>query len=781
MKENAGSIRGAPGRHPQDAGAHSGGDRRSFTMQVHFTSQFTISGNPMIKLSKMAHAVALALSTLLPAAAFAQTNTAPAGAPELQSVTVTAQRRTENIKEVPVSVTALKGERLDTIVSGGEDIRVLAAKVPSLNVESSNGRTFPRFYIRGYGNTDFNTFASQPVSLIYDEVVQENPILKGYPIFDVASVEVLRGPQGTLFGRNTPAGVVKLESEKPNSKKIEGYYNASVASHNTVNVDGAVNVPLSNEWAMRFSTLRQHRDSYIDNYADTGFTVKRGELDGYNEHAERLQFLYTPSTTFNALFNVHQRTTTGSSRLFRANLIAKGSNDIAAGVDLDKVVSNALNFQNLKTSGANARLSWDLGAFKLYSITGFEQVNRYLSRGDIDGGVVGQAGVPFQVETAGGITGVKQYTQELRVESKDAGPLNYQAGLYYFNEDANGYSDNFNSTTGAQTSHLASHQKNTAWAAFGSVNYAISDLWSVRGGLRYTNDEKDFNTVSAVNVVQIGPAAVNESKHKVNWDLSSTYKLNQDVNVYARVATGFRAPSIAAASASVPITVADAETITSYEAGIKADLFQRRGRVAFSVYDFTVKNQQLTVVGGNSNVNRLINAAKTEGRGAEVDFEAFITSDFKVTAGGSYNFTEIKDASLSVNKCAQCTITDPINAAGRVVIDGNPLPQAPKFTLNASARYQWQLADGQLYTLVDVSHRSKINFFLYEAVEFTGKSLTETGLRVGYIFGNGKYEVAAFGRNIGDTRRVTGGIDFNNLTGFTNEPRVVGVQFKGNF
>ena len=742
----------------------------------------------MIKLSKMhqrvlrANGAALALTALLPTGAFAQT-TATTAAPELQSVTVTAQRRTENIKEVPVSVTALKGERLDTIVSGGEDIRVLASKVPSLNVESSNGRTFPRFYIRGYGNTDFNTFASQPVSLIYDDVVQENPILKGYPIFDVASVEVLRGPQGTLFGRNTPAGVVKLESEKPNLNKVEGYYNASVATHKTINVDGAVNVPLSPEWAMRFSTLRQHRDNYVDNYSDTAFTKKTGELDGYNEHAERLQFLYTPSTTFNALFNVHQRTTSGSARLFRANLLTKGSNDIAAGVDLDKIVTNAQNYQNLKTSGGNVRLSWDLGGVKLYSVTGYEQVNHYVSRGDIDGGTpAGPGFIPFQVETAGGITSVKQYTQELRVESKDAGPLNYQAGLYYFNEDANGYSDGFNSTTGAQISHLASHQKNTAWAAFGSLNYALSDLWTVRGGLRYTNDKKDFNTVSAVNTALVNPLAANVDKNKVNWDLSSTYKLNKDVNVYARVATGFRAPSIAAASTSVPVTVADAETITSYEAGIKADLFERRGRVAVSVYDYTVKNQQLTVVGGASNANRLINAAKTDGRGVEVDFEAFVTSDFKVTAGGSYNFTEIKDPSLVVAACgAKCTVLDPLNAAGFAIINGNPLPQAPKVTLNASARYQWNLADGQLYTLVDVSHRSKVNFFLYEAVEFTGKSLTETGLRVGYIFGNGKYEVAAFGRNIGDTRRVTGGIDFNNLTGFTNEPRVMGVQFKGNF
>jgi iron complex outermembrane receptor protein len=741
----------------------------------------------MIKISKMhrrvlrSHGAALALASvtaLSAGAAMAQANTAP----ELQLVTVTAQRRTENIKEVPVSVTQIKGEKLDVLLSGGEDIRVLAAKVPSLNIESSNGRTFPRFYIRGYGNTDFNTFASQPVSLIYDDVVQENPILKGFPMFDLAGVEVLRGPQGTLFGRNTPAGVVKFESEKPNTKKVEGYYNATVGSHNTVNVDGAVNVPLSDQWALRFSTLRQHRDNYVDNYADTGFTVKRDGLEGYNEHAERLQLLYTPNTTFNALFNVHQRLTTGSARVFRANLIKKGSNDFADGFDADRVVTNAENYQNLSTDGASARLSWDLGAVKLYSITGYEHVGRYLSRGDIDGGTpAGPGFIPFQVETAGGITGVRQATQEFRAESKDAGPLNWQTGLYYFNEDANGYTDNYNSTTGAQTSHLASHQKNTAWAAFGSANYALSDAFTVRAGLRYTNDDKDFNTVSAVNVAQTGPDSVSESKHKVSWDLSGTYKLDRDVNLYARIATGFRAPSIAAASAAVPITVADSETILSYEAGIKADLFNRRGRVAFSIYDFDVKNQQLTVVGGNSNVNRLINAAKTVGRGAELDFEAFVTSDFKLSAGGSYNFTQIRDASLSVNKCGSCTITDPINAAGRVDIDGNPLPQAPRWTANASARYQWPLADGQLYALTDWSYRSKINFFLYEAAEFTGKPLTEGGLRLGYIWANGKYEVAAFGRNITDTRRITGAIDFNNLTGFINEPRTLGVQFKGNF
>jgi len=741
----------------------------------------------MTKMSKMhkrvirAHGAMLALSAALPIApAFAQTTESNQSL-QLQSVTVTAQRRTENIRDVPVSVTALKGDKLDVLVSGGDDIRLLAGKVPSLNVESSNGRTFPRFYIRGYGNTDFNTFASQPVSLVYDDIVQENPILKGFPIFDLASVEVLRGPQGTLFGRNTPAGVVKFESEKPNLKKVEGYYNLSAASHYTMNAEGAVNVPLSTNVAMRVSAVGQHRDDYVNNFSDVAKTQKRGELDGYNEHAERVQFLYSKDG-FSGLLGFHQRQTNGSARLFRANLIKKGSNTFADGTDLDDIVTNAQNFQSLKTNGINLRLQWDLGNYKLHSITGYEHIVDYSSRGDIDGGTpAGPGFIPFQVETNGYIENLDQYTQEFRLESAYAGPFNWQTGLYFFDEDVTGGSDNFNSTTYARTSRLRSNQKNEAWAAFASASYDLTPDWTVRGGLRYTKDKKDFRTIEADNVVQIGPSSVKEDKDKISWDVSATYKVTPTVNVYGRAATGFRAPSIAAASAEVPITIADSETIKSFELGVKADLFDRRARTSFSIYDYTIEDQQLTVVGGNSNVNRLINADKTKGKGAEFDFEAAVSTALRVSAGASYNYTQIRDGSLSVNKCAQCTITNPLNAVGRVVIDGNPLPQAPRWTFNATARYGVPFRDGELYVFTDWSYRSKINFFLYEATEFTGAPLTEGGVRVGYIFGNGKYEVAAFGRNILDQRRITGAIDFNNLTGFTNEPRQWGMQFKGNF
>jgi iron complex outermembrane receptor protein len=175
----------------------------------------------------------------------------------------------------------VSGDALTALATGGQDIRQLAFSVPSLNIESSNGRTFPRFYIRGYGNTDFTSFASQPVSLVYDDIVQENPALKGFPIFDQADVEVLRGPQGTLFGRNSPAGVVKLESAKPQLGVFAGYYNVSDATYDTANFEGAINIPVGDKVAIRVSAQEQTRDNWVKD------PINQTNLEGYGDFAGR--------------------------------------------------------------------------------------------------------------------------------------------------------------------------------------------------------------------------------------------------------------------------------------------------------------------------------------------------------------------------------------------------------------------------------------------------------------------------------------------------------------
>ena len=152
----------------------------------------------------------------------------------LEDITVTARKQEQRAFDVPLSLSVLQGEGLDRLRASGMDVRFLTNRVPSLQVMSGFGRIYPYFFIRGLGNTDFDMNASQPVSVMHDGIVLENPWLKGHPIFDVERVEVLRGPQGTLFGRNTPAGIVKVESARPDlgrSKATVGYpTDASTAS-----------------------------------------------------------------------------------------------------------------------------------------------------------------------------------------------------------------------------------------------------------------------------------------------------------------------------------------------------------------------------------------------------------------------------------------------------------------------------------------------------------------------------------------------------------------------
>src|SRR6185295_11768872 len=234
----------------------------------------------------------------------------PSGeAARLAPVMVTAERRVEDIKDVPSAISTLGGEGLDVINSGGQDIRMLSGRVPSLNIESSFGRAFPRFYVRGLGNTDFDLNASQPVSLVFDDVVQENAILKGFPIFDLDRIEVLRGPQGTLFGRNTPAGVLKFESRRP-SQAFDAYARVNYGTYGTASFEGAAGGGLSDTVSGRVSMQYQRRDDWVDN----DFTGENDALEGYHEFAGRAQLLYG-GDDFEALFNVHARNLGGTARL----------------------------------------------------------------------------------------------------------------------------------------------------------------------------------------------------------------------------------------------------------------------------------------------------------------------------------------------------------------------------------------------------------------------------------------------------------------------------------
>ncbi|KGJ99399.1 MULTISPECIES: TonB-dependent receptor [Pseudoalteromonas] len=721
---------------------------------------------------------------------------------QLEVIQVTARKRVENAQEVPVAVSALQGDSLDAYSSAGMDIRFMNAKIPSLSIESSFGRSFPRFYVRGLGNTDFDLNASQPVSLVVDEIVQENAILKGFPVFDVARVEVLRGPQGTLFGRNTPAGLVKFDTVKP-SQEFEGYGSVSYGSRGAVDFEGAVGGSLTDRLSTRVSVLWQDKDDYIDNRAP-GFEQKDA-LGGYTEQAARIQFLYE-GDDFTGLFNYHVRDLDGSPIAFRANTIKPGTNDLVDDFENDVVYHDAASraTQQVESQGASLKLEWDLANHTVTSISGWESAEIY-SRADIDGGyggfsindvpvAMGPGFIPFSSESADGIPDQDQYTQELRLSSNFAGDVNYQVGVFYFDEALTIENFSYDTANNGVLNGFVSQQQDTkAWAVFGSVDYTITDDLKVTAGLRYSDDEKEFSANRTLSPV--GGAATyiekNVSDDHVSWDLSANYKVNDDVNWYGRIANSFRAPSLQGRILfGDEVTVADSETVTSFETGIKSDVLDGQGRVNATVFYYTMDDQQLTAVGGGANFNRLLNADKTTGYGFEIDSEWVLTDELNATFNLSYNKTELKDKDLAVAVCAQCTVTDPtfqvpgaFGPEDRAILDGNSLPHAPEWISNITLRYTKELAEGEFFTYADVSYRSEIDFFLYESVEFEGKPLTEVGLRAGYAWAQGdyEYEVSAFVRNLFDEQQAIGGVDFNNNTAMVNEERYIGAEFKVNF
>jgi iron complex outermembrane receptor protein len=741
--------------------------------------------------------------TLAAAALAAGTGTALAQeAGQLEEVIVTAQRRAENSLEVPISVAALEGERMDALFEGGEDIRALATRVPSLYAESSNGRLAPRFYIRGLGNTDFDLAASQPVSVIVDEVVLENVILKSSPLFDIERVEVLRGPQGTLFGRNTPAGIVKFDTKKP-SQDFDADVALSYGELETTNVQGAIGGGLSDTISGRLAVLYQSRGDWIDNT----FTGQNDAMGSFDEFAWRGQLLLEPTESFSALLNVHGRDIDGTASIFRANVLGPGSDGFNSNYDRDSVSyddEGRNNPQSAEGLGGSLRMDYDFdGDTTLTSITAYENTESS-SLGDIDGGFgadflpfvgpcppgsqPGDQCILFPATSQDSIDDLDQFTQEIRIASQATEQLFWQAGVYYFDSKfsvtTNTFIGNFLTPDPNDlfTPTTVTHE-NTAWAVFGHLSYDVSDAVTISGGLRYTDDDKDM---TATNPPLFPITPQNVSDEQVSGDISALFRVSDQFSIYGRYARGFRAPTIQGRDVAffAEPSIADSETIDSIEAGFKSFLADNRVRLNGSVFYYEVKDMQLSAIGGAGNLNQVLNADQGTGVGFDLDGEFLVTDRLLLTAGFSYNDTEIEDSNLVVEACGSglCTVLDPLDSNGFAIVDGNPFPQAPEYIATVTARYGLPVGDaGEFFVFTDWAFQGDTNFFIYEATEFKSSDTYEGGLRIGYSHDNGRYEVAVFGRNITDEENVKGAIDFNNLTGFDNDPRIIGVSFRARF
>ncbi len=707
----------------------------------------------------------------------------------LEEVIVTAQKREQRLQDVPVSISALLPSSVNDYLGSGENIRALAQRVPSLQIESSNGRQLPRFYIRGLGNTDFDVNANQPVSMIYDDIVLENGVLKSIPLYDVERIEVLRGPQGTLFGRNTPAGIVKIDSVKPTYER-DGYLQTSYGKRDNRTVEGALATGLTDKMAARVAFKYQGRGDWIENRGPGG------DVGGFDEIAYRLQFLFEPVEDFSALIKFHGYHIGGDTpATFYANALALGSAGVRPGFDANLITQDSLTDGHIDHVGFAAKLEYAFNGFLFTSISGYDAIDS-LGRGDVDGGIVGGPGnigelgfnAFFGVSTGDGLSDHAQINQEFRL-SRTHGQWFYQLGLFYFKEDITVDNINYNTATDALSDLTFTIQDTTSFALFAQVEYALTDYLTLTGGIRWTSDEKALEIVPGVGS-QAMSASIEKDDSYIDGDIAVTFDVNEAWAVYARFGSASRGPVTIGRFGFT--STAETEQLFSYEGGFKADLFAGRLRWQGAGYYYEIRDQQLTATGGVTNINTLLNAERTIGAGFESEMQMLVSENFRINTNLSYNFTEIKDSALRDDLCGStptCTGLDPVvgsrvggfGPVTEVSIDGNPLPRAPRWIFNIDAWYGVDMSLGALYVSTDWNYRSDANIFFHESVEFVADARWIGGLRAGYKTRDKKWDIAVVGRNITNAIAVDGAINFLNLAAFINEPSYWGVEARYDF
>lgn len=361
-------------------------------------------------------------------------------------------------------------------------------------------------------------------------------------------------------------------------------------------------------------------------------------------------------------------------------------------------------------------------------------------------------------------------------------------GGFYFREKLAIEDLSFDTLAGDVTNGLALQRQTTkALAAFGSVTAKIAPRLSVTAGLRLSNERKNFAAqwlIGPFGEPPLGPIGSRLWSTNLSGDISATLGLSDTVSTYARYARSLRAPNVQGRIVfGDAVTTADTETIDSFEAGVKGRFWNGKDRFSTSAFYYVTNNQQLTAVGGAGDFNQLLNADHVRGHGFEAKVSLEPTKRLSISVGVSLNNTRIDDPSLEVGDCgAPCTVLNAINpAAGNALINGNPLPQAPRWIANGSVRYGVPVGNGEIFGSADFAYRSNINFFLYRSTEFRDRKLFKKGARAGYRFGGGKYELAVFGRNIFNDTSIEGAIDFNNFSAFVNKPAIYGVEIKAAF
>ena len=579
----------------------------------------------------------------------------------LEEVLVTAQRRSEDLRNVPIAMTAIAPEELEKLHI--QDLASLPMITPDLNF--TQGINFTQVYIRGIGSGLVNAGLESPVATYIDGGYVSREFGGLYDILDLSSVEVLKGPQGSLYGRNATGGVMLINTADP-TPNLDGRLSAEVGNIGHQKVEGVLNLPISDTLSARFSGRMRNEGGYITDLAG-------GNLYGESELGiGRVKLAYKPNNIFSAILEAELDRERGSAepnaQFLPAVYCSFCGSSTAQNPVTDPYTTSVNWFQRWGTHNAtnyyNLRLNYDAGAVTIVNTASYR---------DMEGSSIGDYDLVAsntQIANLGQDSGAKTFTESLVASTNFTGMFNAVGGLDYMHDISHIFLYVWNTNTVPTTPLLFNTVTSSSVSPFVEATLKPADHFKVVLGGRYTSDDRTAG-VQKYSDNAFTPRVV------VAYDAGS-------VNLYASYNKGFHAGGFSALSGN-PLTTVQPEKITSYEVGAKFESADRRVRSNLAVFDYDYTGVQVLVLDQGSasgNVSSLQNAAAASGKGVEIDFNYKVVDAVELFGGGSF-----LDAKYTKYPGAQVQLPtldangNPIGShVGFVDLSGATLPHAPRTT-----------------------------------------------------------------------------------------------------
>lgn len=691
-----------------------------------------------------------------------------AASAEIEEIIVTAQKISESLQEVPLSVSAFSAEGIEALMwrSGIE----ISSQVPNMLTQSPWGDTQPLFSLRGVSSADWNPNQASPIGVYVDEVYLAPTFMHGMQLYDLERVEVLRGPQGTLYGKNTTGGAINFHTKIPQFE-TNGYLTATIGNFNRRELGGAFETVLKEDvLGIRAAFSYIKADGYVEN-----LLPDRPDGGDINNYAARISLRYQPGENLDLIFKMHAGRSRPEENYGVLHRDFVDQEDFAgyneAGLSFWQNEAGSDSEKEVSTQGASLKINKEFENLTLTSITAYDS-GSFFSFGDDDGS-------PFQLTESLFDTDAKQFSQDLRISSESNSAFSWIAGLYYMQDTIenmaiyNFYDDNILGLDVFRASPTYK-QIRTSFAGYFHSTYSVTDDLSLTLGLRYTDDKTELPELTIVETygtdvyISVNPQPVTSfSNNKVTFKLGVDYHINDGVMVYANYSQGYRAGAINAGALSPDtISITEPEEIEAVELGIKSRFLNDSLQINAALFNYDYTNQQfLTIIPPAFNQS-LLNAGESRLSGGELELLFAPTEFLMIQAGIGILSSEYKQLEID-----------------QIDLSGNELIATPDTNLNLAVDYEIPLGNtGSVQLHVDGVYVADQFFKENNIDRVKGDAYSLLNAKVGFVSADGRYTVSLWAKNILNEEYYIYIWDYDAFVGYDytigGMPRTYGLEVK---